>query len=386
MLRQNDSSAPERIAARSAGLRYITDAGPGIRRRRAGTGFHYVGHEGRPVSHRATLARIRSLAIPPAWTEVWICPDARGHIQAVGRDARGRKQYRYHPHWCEVRDADKYERMIAFAGLLPRLRVRIARDMARSGLPREKVLATVVTLLDKTLIRVGNGGYARENDSYGLTTLRNRHIQVGGDELRLHFKGKSGKTWRLRLRDRRIVRVIRSIQDLPGQELFQYVDEGGVVRTIDSSDVNGYLRELAGADVTTKDFRTWAGSVLAALALDAIGPAHNATQARSNVRRAIEAVAARLGNTPAVCRTSYVHPQVVEAYLEGAVPTLVRRPGCKARSGLPDEEDAVLRMLQRRLRSRRGSPATRRPHGHRARERAHAHRSQALPAQNGAQR
>jgi DNA topoisomerase-1 len=180
--------------------------------------------------------------------------------------------------------------------------------------------------------------------------------------------------------------VIRSIQDLPGQELFQYVDEGGVVRTIDSSDVNGYLRELAGADVTTKDFRTWAGSVLAALALDAIGPAHNATQARSNVRRAIEAVAARLGNTPAVCRTSYVHPQVVEAYLEGAVPTLVRRPGCKARSGLPDEEDAVLRMLQRRLRSRRGSPATRRPHGHRARERAHAHRSQALPAQNGAQR
>jgi DNA topoisomerase-1 len=317
---------------------------------------------------------------------VWICPDARGHIQAVGRDARGRKQYRYHPHWCEVRDADKYERMIAFAGLLPRLRVRIARDMARSGLPREKVLATVVTLLDKTLIRVGNGGYARENDSYGLTTLRNRHVQVGGDELRLHFKGKSGKTWRLRLRDRRIVRVIRSIQDLPGQELFQYVDEGGVVRTIDSSDVNGYLRELAGADVTTKDFRTWAGSVLAALALDAIGPAHNATQARSNVRRAIEAVAARLGNTPAVCRTSYVHPQVVEAYLEGAVPTLVRRPGCKARSGLPDEEDAVLRMLQRRLRSRRGSPATRRPHGHRARERAHAHRSQALPAQNGAQR
>lgn len=349
LIRHTTNDAPERVAARSAGLRYVSDTGPGIRRRRAGTGFRYLDSNGRPVGDRATLFRIRSLAIPPAWTEVWICTDASGHIQAVGRDARGRKQYKYHAHWREVRDADKYEHMIAFARLLPALRARIARDMARPGLAREKVLATVVSLLDKTLIRVGNNGYARENDSYGLTTLRNRHVQIGGDELRFHFKGKSGKTWRLRIRDRRIGRVIRSIQDLPGQDLFQYVDGAGVIRTIDSADVNEYLRHLARMDVTAKDFRTWAGSVLAVLALGALGPADNATQGRRNVRRAIEAVAARLGNTPAVCRRSYVHPQVVEAYLDGALTAIERETGAGSRSGLPKEEDAVLRLLERRL-------------------------------------
>jgi len=349
LTRPSTSKAPEQAVAQSAGLRYVSDAAPGIRRLRSGTGFRYAGPGGRAVTDPGTLRRIKSLAVPPAWTDVWICPDAAGHIQAVGRDAKGRKQYRYHPLWREARDADKYEHMIAFARLLPRLRARIARDMAGPGLSREKVLATVVSLLDSTLIRVGNDGYARENESYGLTTLRNRHVQVGSGELRFHFKGKSGKTWRLRVRDRRIVRAVRSIQELPGQDLFQYVDEAGVVRTIDSSDVNGYLRELAGGDVTTKDFRTWAGSVLAALALDAVGPARNASQARSNVRRAIEAVAGRLGNTPAVCRKSYVHPQVVEAYLEGTLPSLRRSAAGNGRSQLPKAEHAVLRLLERRL-------------------------------------
>ncbi len=248
-----------------------------------------------------------------------------------------------------MRDSDKYAHMIAFARLLPRLRTRIGRDMARPGHAREKVLATIVSLLDKTLIRVGNGDYAKQNESYGLTTLRNRHVSVDGQELRFHFKGKSGKTWRLSLRDRRIVRVIRHIQDLPGQHLFQYVDDGGGVRTVDSSDVNGYLRDCTGADVSTKDFRTWAGSVLAALALDAIGPVRNAAQAKSNIRRAIEAVAARLGNTPAVCRRSYVHPEILDAYVQGTRPLLARAPQGRPRSGLPPEEDAVLRLLELRL-------------------------------------
>lgn len=360
MRRRRSDDTPEKGAARQAGLRYVSDTAPGIRRRRAGRGFCYMLPDGRAVRDGATLARIRALAIPPAWTQVWICPLPNGHLQAVGRDARGRKQYRYHPQWREVRDADKYGHMLEFARLLPRLRARVARDMAKPGRTREKVLATVVSLLDKTLIRVGNDDYARQNDSYGLTTLRNRHVRVNGSELRFHFRGKSGKTWRLSLADRRIVRAIRQIQDLPGQHLFQYVDDDGAVRAIDSSDVNEYLREVAGEGVSAKDFRTWAGSVLAVLALDALGPARNATQAKAKIRRAVEAVGARIGNTPAVCRKSYVHPEVLETYQRSTSPLLgraaqgeVQDPSDPSprqpRSLLPKEEDAVLRMLERRL-------------------------------------
>jgi DNA topoisomerase-1 len=349
MPRRPANETPERAAARTAGLRYVSDADPGICRKRSGTGFRYVWPDGTSVTDPATLRRIRALAIPPAWTDVWICPIPNGHIQAAGRDAKGRKQYRYHAQWREVRDSDKYERMIEFARALPQLRARITADMGLPGQARDKVLATIVSLLDKTLMRVGNNGYVRENDSYGLTTLRNRHVRVNGEELRFHFKGKSGKTWRLSLRDRRIVRVVRHIEDLPGQHLFQYVDDDGAVRAVDSSDVNEYLRERAGENVSAKDFRTWAGSVLAALALDALGPAQNATQAKSNVRRAVEAVAARLGNTPAVCRKSYVHPKILEAYADSTGPLLGGAMQRRPRSHLPPEEDAVLRLLERRL-------------------------------------
>jgi DNA topoisomerase I len=340
----------EKVAAHSAGLRYVSDSAPGIRRSQTGSGFRYLHSDGKLVRDHGARQRIRSLAIPPAWTDVWICPAADGHMQAVGRDAKGRKQYRYHPRWCQVRDADKYEHMVEFARLLPELRARIARDIASPGLAREKVLATVVSLLDKSLIRVGNGGYARENDSYGLTTLRSHHVQLGGHELKFHFKGKSGKTWRLSVSDHRIARVVRSIQELPGQDLFQYVDDAGATRTINSSDVNDYLRAVTDKDVTAKDFRTWAGSVMAAMALDALGPATGPTQAKSNVRRAVEAVAQRLGNTPAVCRKSYVHPRVVDAYMQGADPFLrfARETKPSARRRLPEEEIAVLRLLERR--------------------------------------
>ena len=343
-----DLTEPAKTHARAAGLTYVADLDPGIRRKRAGTGFSYWSPAGRLIGDKSILARIRKLAVPPAWSEVWICPDDSGHIQATGRDARGRKQYRYHDDWRGVRDQDKYERLIDFAKLLPRIRQRIDEDMARRGAPREKVLATVVSLLDKTLIRVGNGEYARDNDSYGLTTLRTRHLDVQGSELRFHFKGKSGKTWRLRVRDRRIARVVRSIQDLPGQHLFQYVDDDGAIRTVRSTDVNDYLREIAGADVSAKDFRTWAGTVLAALALGAIGPFTTQTQAKMNVRRAIEAVATKLGNTATICRKCYIHPHVVARYLEGRLP-VVRAGGSRPRAGLPREEAAVLRILSKRL-------------------------------------
>ena len=338
---------------RSTLLTYVSDASPGIRRLRCGSAFHFRRTDGSAVRDQATLRRIRSLAIPPAWSDVWICPTGDGHIQAIGRDAKGRKQYLYHPQWRELRDADKYGHMLEFARRLPCLRARVARDMARPGRSREKVLATVVDLLDKTLIRVGNHDYARENGSYGLTTLRNRHVRVNGDELRFCFKGKSGKAWRLSLRDRRIVRVVRQIQELPGQHLFQYVDDAGAVRAIDSADVNDYLRECAGPDVSTKDFRTWAGSVLAALALRSLGPARNATHAKSNVSKARAAVAARLGNTPAVCRRSYVHPLVIEAYQNGGMDTRQGAPRRRETPRLPPEEEAVLRLLERGLASRR---------------------------------
>ena len=339
-------------AAKLAKLRHVSDEMPGIARHKARNGFDYKAPDGGLIGDVDTLKRIRALAVPPAWTGVWICPYPNGHIQATGRDQRGRKQYRYHDDWRQVRDQNKYERIVEFARSLPGIRERISKDMSKRGTPREKVLATVVSLLDKTLIRVGNGEYAKENGTYGLTTLRSGHLDIDGSELRFHFNGKSGKTWRLRVRDRRIARVVRAIQDLPGQHLFQYVDEAGVCRSVDSSDVNEYLREIAGSEVSAKDFRTWAGSVLAAMALSAIGPFTSKTKAKTNLRRAIEAVASRLGNTATICRKCYIHPEIISCYLEGSFP-VIKEGGGGLVSGLPSEEAAVLRLLERRLAPRR---------------------------------
>jgi len=309
-----------REAAEEAGLRYVSDEAPGILRRRAGQGFAYRLPGGGPVRDTAVLKRIRALAIPPAWTQVWICPRADGHIQATGRDARGRKQYRYHPRWRAVRDAVKYDHMLDFARALPGIRTRVKADMARPGLPREKVLATVVHLLDTTLIRVGNDDYAKQNRSYGLTTLRNRHVAVEGATLRFTFKGKSGRSWELDIRDRRVARIVRACQELPGQELFGYRDAEGEPRDVGSADVNAYLREIAGREVTAKDFRTWAGTLAAARGLVSKGKAGDAAEARRHVAACVKAVAALLGNTAAVCRGSYIHPLVLEAYERGVLP------------------------------------------------------------------
>jgi DNA topoisomerase-1 len=349
-------SSPRTIemdAASAAGLRHVSDEGPGLSRRRSGKGFSYRDAKGAPVQDKAVLARIRTLAIPPAWTDVWICPRANGHIQATGRDARGRKQYRYHPDWRLARDATKYEHIMEFAHGLPRLRARVATDMARRGLGREKVLATVTHLLDTTLIRVGNEDYAQANQSYGLTTLRNRHVAVEGGELRFHFKGKSGKMWKLRLRDRRVAKVVRACQELPGQELFQYIDEDGERQTVDSADVNAYLREASGRDITAKDFRTWAGTVLAAMALSEFEKFDSSTAAKRNVKAAIERTAARLGNTPTICRKCYVHPEVLDSYMQGSLLVQVKREvEAELREELDElrpEEAAVLAFLRQRL-------------------------------------
>jgi DNA topoisomerase-1 len=347
-------------------LRYVSDSHPGISRRRVGSGFRYVDADGRTVGDPAELRRIRSIAIPPAWADVWICPRADGHLQAVGRDARGRKQYRYHPAWREFRERDKYGRMLAFGRALPRIRGRVARDLARSGLPREKVLAAVVDLLQATDIRIGNEEYARENQSYGLTTLRDRHVRVSGSEVRFRFRGKSGKVRDVVLSDPRAARLVKRFQDLPGQELFQYVDDGGELRSIDSGDVNDYLREISGEEFSAKDFRTWAGSVLTACALRELRCGRTRREANRNLVRAIDVVAERLGNTRAVCRRSYVHPAVIDTYLEGRVIA-----DCESRGKIvthrrtaslsPDEKAllALLREATRQLESskRRGRKA-----------------------------
>jgi DNA topoisomerase-1 len=340
-------------SAEAAGLKYVTDATPGITRVRAGRRFKYLDPEGSPLRNRSDLTRIKSLVIPPAWTDVWICPEARGHIQATGRDAKDRKQYRYHPQWREVRDETKFGRMIAFGQALPKIRARVEKDLARSGLPREKVVATVVKLLETTLIRVGNEEYARTNNSFGLTTMRNRHVDVSGEKLRFHFRGKSGKRHSISITDRRLAKVVRRCQELPGQELFQYLDDEGESRTIDSDDVNEYLREITGERFTAKDFRTWAGTVLAAMALRELESFDTKAQARKNIVRAIEQVAERLGNTPAICRKCYVHPAVIEAYLDSsAAQALKQKAEAEIVSSLPDlppEEAAVLTLLQQRL-------------------------------------
>jgi DNA topoisomerase-1 len=328
-----------RISAKAAGLRYSRDDGPGIRRVGRGKSFRYVNANGRPVSLR-DLTRIRSLVIPPAWTNVWICPDPRGHLQATGRDARGRKQYRYHPRWREVRDDDKYGRLPEFGRALPAIRRRLGRDIRRPGLPREKVLAAVVTLLATTFIRVGNDEYARQNQSFGLTTMRDGHVRISGAKVTFLFRGKSGVRHELQLDDRRLARIVRQCRDLPGQELFQYVDEHGRVVDVGSDDVNAYLKEITGTDFTSKDFRTWAGTVLAAKLLSACQPCSSATALKKSVATAIDQVARQLGNTRAVCRKCYVHPAVIDAYLDGSI--------TRAMGKLTDAEAALLRLLQRR--------------------------------------
>jgi DNA topoisomerase-1 len=348
-----DAADPIR-SAKAAGLQYVCDDRPGIRREMAALGFRYLSARGKVIRKPAELKRIRALAIPPAWTDVWICPDARGHLQATGRDARGRKQYRYHARWRTCRDETKFDRMQAFAAALPGIRARIARDLAANGLSREKVLAGVVALLEKTLIRVGNDEYARTNRSFGLTTLRDHHVQIRGSAMRFRFRGKSGKNHEIGLNDRRLARVVRQCRDLPGQELFQYLDDEGRRRDVTSTDVNNYLKEITGENFTAKDFRTWFGTVLACTALTECEEAASRAAAKRNVLRAIEAVAGVLGNTRSVCRKSYIHPAVLDAYEQGL---MTRRRGSKAagsRNGahaLRPEEIATLAVLRRATRT-----------------------------------
>jgi DNA topoisomerase I len=362
---------PER-SAHAAGLRYVSDTAPGIARRKAGGGFRYENSEGRAVRDAATLARIRRLAIPPAWETVWICTREDGHLQATGRDVRGRKQYRYHAQWREVRDETKYGRMAAFGRALPRIRRRVSRDLALQGLPREKILATVVRLLETTFIRVGNEEYARDNSSFGLTTLRNRQVQINGSRIRFNFRGKSGVEHAIELNDRRMAGIVKRIRDLPGYELFQYVDENGERCAIDSADVNAYIREAGGDEFTSKDFRTWAGTLLAARALGAAGLFDSRAHAMRNVNAAIESVAGLLGNTKAVCRKCYVHPAVVEAYMEGrlqgaprgnaAVIALLRKPRRAALAPLLKRSISISRRSRRRSRApSSGAPRSRVP-------------------------
>jgi DNA topoisomerase-1 len=341
-------------SAKEAGLRYVRDDRPGIRRERHGIGFRYLDAEGNIVHSADVLERIAALAIPPAWTDVWICPNPRGHLQATGRDVRGRKQYRYHPRWRATRDETKFDHIIAFAQALPGIRARVEADLTQPGLPRTKVLAAVVRLLERTHIRVGNEEYARQNGSFGLTTLRNRHVKVSGQTVFFTFRGKAGVKHSIRISDRRLARIVVRCQDLPGQELFQYLDDDGSPRTIDSADVNEYLHETAGQEFTAKDFRTWAGTVLAARTLLEFATFDSEAQARRNVVSAIEAVAKRLGNTRAVCRKCYVHPTLIESYLAGSLCSALSAGASGESSAshidLSPEEAAVLVFLKERSR------------------------------------
>ena len=331
-------------AARAAGLLYVSDSAPGIRRRRSGKGFSYLGPDGEVVRREERLSRIRAIAIPPAWTDVWICPSPRGHIQATGRDARGRKQYRYHERWGEVRDEAKYGRMIDFGRALPKLRARIKHDLALPGMPQEKVVAAVVRLLESSYVRVGNSEYAEENASFGLTTMRLRHVKVRGERVRFRFRGKGGKEHEVAVIDRRLAAVVRRCQELPGQELFRYLDEAGEPRTVESSDVNEYLRETTGEDFTAKDFRTWAGTVLAAVELSRLGPSESEAEAKANLVEAIRAVSVTLGNTESVCRKCYIHPAIVDSYLAGRLIEACSEPD-------PRCESAVIKLLQRQAKA-----------------------------------
>jgi DNA topoisomerase-1 len=339
-------------AAEAAGLTYVTDALSGITRKRVGRGWAYYAPGGVLVQDRAERRRIGRLAIPPAWTEVWICPDPTGHIQATARDAKGRKQYRYHARFRALRDQTKFGRMLTFSEALPRLREQVEIDMGLPGLPRRKLLATVVRLLDKTLIRVGNDEYARANRSYGLTTLRRQHVEVSGYTLRFEFRGKSGVLHSIQLADQRLARIVQQLQDLPGHQLFKYLDERGKRQAIDSDDVNEYLRHVSRCDITAKDFRTWSGTMVAARALRQMGPPASERQARRNVNRALDQVAAHLRNTRAVCRKYYVHPAIIEAYHRGIAvpePPRARRGRFRPSAALRREEISVLQFLQREV-------------------------------------
>jgi DNA topoisomerase I len=341
------------VAARMAGLRYVSDQKPGITRVRTRAGFGYRHPDGSKVTDEATLSRIRKLAIPPAYENVWISPDDRGHLQAVGRDARGRKQYRYHARWREVRDEGKYGKMLLFGKVLPKIRRKVEQDLSLRGLPRDKVLAAIVRLLETTLMRVGNTEYAKANRSYGLTTLRNRHVKVEGGRIRFDFRGKHGTEHHIDLRSKRLAAIVRRCQELPGQDLFQYLDEDGSPRTIGSEDVNEYLRGITGEEITAKDFRTWAGTNLAALALRELQTFDTEAQAKKNVVQAVEAVSRMLGNTPAICRKCYIHPAVFDGYLDGTLLEALKRradekladPG----AGLTAEEAAVMAFLSHQL-------------------------------------
>lgn len=339
-------------SAKAVGLRYTSDDRPGIRRRRAGKHFSYVSPDGKTVRDQRTLKRIKALGVPPAYNDVWITTDPRGHLQATGRDAKGRKQYRYHARWRDVRDETKFDRMIAFGQALPQIRERTAADLRRQGLPREKVLAAVVQLLEKTLIRVGNEEYARENKSYGLTTMRDKHVKVGEKRLRFHFRGKSGVEHEVTVTDRRLARTVKRCRDLPGHELFQYLDDDGRRQSITSDDVNDYLREISGEEFTAKDFRTWAGTVLCSLALREFDTCLSEKEAKKNVVAAVKQVAARLGNTPAVCRKSYIHPAILDAYLDGSILRALHNFTARLPRDKGDElaaaEGALLDLLQQR--------------------------------------
>jgi DNA topoisomerase I len=365
-----------RDAAESAGLRYVSDERPGIRRKKSGTGFSYTQPDGSKLIEPDALKRIRALAIPPAWTDVWICPFSDGHIQATGRDAKGRKQYRYHARFREVRESTKYEHVVAFADALSSIRKTVREHMALRGLPREKVLATIVHLLETTLIRVGNDDYAKQNNSYGLTTLKNRHAAVEGNEVRFRFTGKGGKQWSLRVRDRRVAKIIRACQELPGQELLQYIDEQGNCQDVTSTDVNDYLKSITGKDITAKDFRTWAGTVLAAMALSELESFDSAGQAKRNLRNAIEKVSARLGNTPTICRKCYIHPEVLNSYMDGNLVLEIKSQAeselRSAVENLKPEEAAVLALLRGRLAKEAEQPESADRKGLTGKRRAHA--------------
>jgi DNA topoisomerase I len=323
-------------SAKSAGLRYVTDRSPGLARKRAGRTFRYVDAKGRPI-REPDLARIRALAIPPAWTDVWVCPHALGHIQATGRDARGRKQYRYHADWRELRDEVKYGRMLSFGSRLPLIRAKVAHDIQAPGMPRTKVLGAIIQLLERTLIRIGNEEYARNNASYGLTTLRARHVTVEGNRLHFHFRGKSGKEHAVDLANPRLAAIVKRCQELPGQELFHFRDAIGNLHPVESTDVNAYLRAAAGADFTAKDFRTWHGTLLAAVTLSEL--AGRGRRSKAMVTKAVERVAARLGNTSSVCRKNYIHPVVISRYLRGESLEIPKAAGT-------DAETALLALLK----------------------------------------
>jgi DNA topoisomerase-1 len=336
-------------AAKAAGLRYTTDAIPGIRRVKRGKHFAFVASDGKPITDKNEIARIKSLAVPPAYTDVWICPIPNGHLQATGRDARGRKQYRYHKRWREVRDETKFDRMIEFAKALPSIREAVTHDIALPGMPRDKVLATIVSLMERTAIRIGNEEYARDNDSYGLTTMREEHVDVKGSTVRFHFRGKSGKEHAVEVRDKRIARIIQKSQDLPGQQLFEYLDDEGTARPVRSEDVNEYLKTVSGGDFTAKDFRTWQATMMCALELAALeAREHDQTERKKLVAGVIEKVAAHLGNTPAVCKKSYVYPGVVDEYLSNGALELIQKAVEKAGPhALDRHETAVVALIER---------------------------------------